>query len=93
MDQWDKDHSLEHDELLGNDYEGAKVLVSFAVMGRYLPEFHNAILNTGMPRTNEELEIIRRGIANYVLGWKRFDYHKKANDKVLGSFIIDIKAV
>jgi hypothetical protein len=61
-----KEYSLENDELLKKDYEGPKVLVSFAVMGQYVPEFYNVILNTGMPRTNKALEIIKRGMGNHV---------------------------
>jgi hypothetical protein len=91
--QWKEEHSLEHDELLKQDYEGPKVLVSFAVMGLHLPEFYNVILNTGMPQTNKDLEIIKRGMANYVLGWKRYDYHDYKEEQILGTFIIDIKSV
>jgi hypothetical protein len=88
-----KEYSLENDELLKKDYEGPKVLVPFVVMGKHLPKFYNAILNTGMPRTNEALEIVKRGMANHVLGWKRYDYHNPKEEDMLGIFLIDIKEV
>jgi hypothetical protein len=85
-------YAFEHDRLLTRDYEGPKVLVSFAVSSHPLPEFHNVILNTGMPRTNEDLDRVRMGMANYILKRSQFDYEKPAK-RLLDMFIIAIKEV
>jgi hypothetical protein len=85
---------LEDDPLLKKDYSGPRIFVSFATMGHYLPEFYNAILNTGMPKTNDDLMKIRIGLANFVLGWKRFYYERESDHyHMLKTFIINIQEI
>jgi hypothetical protein len=85
---------LKDDPLLKKDYSGPRIFVSFATMGAHLPEFYNAILNTGMPKTNDDLMKVKMGLANYILGWKRF-YYEDESDHVhmLHTFIINIQEI
>jgi hypothetical protein len=85
---------LKDDPLLKKDYSGPRIFVSFATMGHYLPEFYNAILNTGMPKTNDDLMKVKMGLANYALGWKRFYYERESDhDHMLNIFIINIQEI
>jgi hypothetical protein len=89
-----REDRLKDDPLLKKDYSGPRILVSCATMGRYLPEFYNAILNTGMPKTNDDLIKVKMGLANYIMGWKRFDYEDKSDrGDMLNTFIINIQEI
>ena len=99
---------IKDDPLLKDDYEGPRVLVSFvwppysqsvisALFDRERVNFKNVIVNTGMPKTNRELDIIKMAAANWDLGRSSFKYDNyektKAGGRLPNVFIIAIKEV
>jgi len=93
---------IESDPLLKSDYEGPKVLVSFVFATWDSPstdfsKFENVILNTCLPRTNKDLDIIKMAAANYSLGRMHYKYDNYDKEKARGNlpkmFIFDIKEV